>query len=461
MHSLRTGAMLLSATALLLSLYLRANGQPANKDTAEPAASTQPANPAPAAAAALSASPTGTAAPTTTLGVQIVMPPVYESTTSSLGALATSGSATLKTFRSDARTLAIRAALSNALLSAGQVATTITLDKSDNDSALGEIAILCAPRQGFVGSSVSLNYLNTLVQNINAVSTPTAAPTDIASALKLLFASSNYAIADKVKVDDATIATLKTATLTKCTADLQNYAKDFYGAEMPVGALAPLATPAPGAVSSVDTFAFLGPVGTLIDTFLSILQPILIDASKIVDQARRQQAIQTALAQNQDKISATGEQLAAAVDDYATSSRHLLVGAFVEQLVSIREMSIDLSGVPACKKLAPKSRLPSGAPDAAFISCWGVAWSKLKPQVDTLNTVGDSYDTLADAGDVSAGKLFKTIMANYKAIDSGQIPISNIVLNEMTEFITFANDIANAASKSNIAALKAAASAAK
>jgi hypothetical protein len=51
-------------------------------------------------------------------------------------------------------------------------------------------------------------------------------------------------------------------------------------------------------------------------------------------------------------------------------------------------------------------------------------------------------------------------MANYKKIRDDEIPISNVVLNEMTQFIAFAKDIANAAWASNIAALKAAAAAA-
>jgi hypothetical protein len=45
-------------------------------------------------------------------------------------------------------------------------------------------------------------------------------------------------------------------------------------------------------------------------------------------------------------------------------------------------------------------------------------------------------------------------MANYKKIRDDEIPISNVVLNEMTQFIAFAKDIANAAWASNIAALK-------
>ena len=409
---------------------------------------------------AQSADQTATPTTTKTLGVTR-LPPVYEPTISSLSALATSAGTALKTYRSDMRALAVRTALSKYLLSAGQIVTTINLNKADKDPALGENALLCIPRQSYAGSSVSLNYLNNLVQNINAVSSPAAAPTDIAGALKLLFASSGYAITDKVKVDPASVKALEASVLANCTADLIGYAKDYYGVDMPVApqpAAAPMAAAA--VATGVDTFAFLGPVGTLIDTFLSILQPILIDASKIVDQARRQEAIQTALAQNQDKIKTTGEQLATAVDNYAVATRHGLAGLFVEQLVTIREISVDLSSVADCKKIAPTSRLPSGAPDAAFIGCWSAAWAKLKPQVDTLNTIGDNYDSLADAGDVSASKLFATILANYTKIKNGQAPVTYNFLNEMTEFIAFANDIANAASKSNVAALKAAATAA-
>ena len=407
---------------------------------------------------ATSQNPVATPTSTTTLGVKIVVPPVYESTISSIGALATSSGAALKTYRSDARALTIRTALSRELLAAGTSVTRMNLDKTDTDPTLGESALLCAPRQSYISNSVSLNYLNTLVQNINSVSTPAAAPTDIAGALKLLFASSGYAITDKVKVDQSTLDDLANKILADCEADLRAYAKDYYGTEMPTADHLMLGSAAPG--SGVDTFAFLGPIGGLIDTFLSILQPVLIDASKIVDQTRRQQAVQTALEQNEDKISTTGKLLAAAVDNYAVSARHNLAGSFVEQLVAIRETSIDLGSIADCQNLTPTNRLPSGAPDAAFIGCWSAAWAKLQPQVNNLKTLGDNYDALADAGSVSASKLFDTIMANYKAIKNGQIPVSNVVLADMTEFVTFANDIANAASKSDVAALKAAAAAA-
>ncbi len=143
----------------------------------------------PVQADAQSTSPAATPGSTTTLGQQIALPPAYESVTSSLGAIATSGAATLQLNRSGARALAIRTALSKALLNAGASVTAITtLDKSDSNVSLEDAALLCAPRQSYVVNSVSLNYLNTLVQNINSVSALPAAPTDIASALALLLA---------------------------------------------------------------------------------------------------------------------------------------------------------------------------------------------------------------------------------------------------------------------------------
>ena len=407
----------------------------------------------------------------TTLGQQVALPPLYESVVSSLSAIATSGAAALKTYRSGARALAIRTALTTALLNEAAPVTTITLDKTDSNALLGDIALLCTPRQNYVGNSVSLNYLNSLVQNINTVSALPAAPTDIGGALALLFATSGYSIADKVNVDPGTIAKLGAAALTSCQTDLSSYDAAYYGIRiLPPGPAPAAAAPAAATPAGVDTFAFLGPIGTLIDTFLSILQPILIDASKIVDQARRQGAIINALTDpaTQAKITTTGQQLASAVDNYAASSRQGLVGSFVEQLVSIRETPIDLSNVADCRSVAPASRLPSGAPNAAFVGCWSAAWAKLKTQVDNLTALGDSYDLLADATSINgkSGKdLLGEILDDFKQMNTGKFDPTNaanlaVFAADVTQFINFANAVAAAASQSNISALKSAAAAA-
>jgi hypothetical protein len=354
--------------------------------------------------------------------------------------------------------------LSKALLTAAPTATTIILDKEDEDTSLGEIAILCAPREDYVTDSVYLNYLNTLVQNIDTVGAKATPPTDIASALKLLFASSGYSITDKIGVDDASVADRKEKALSACKADLSAYEADYYGTDITVGgreAGRSTANTQPSSGTSVDTFAFLGPIGTAIDTFLSVLQPVLIQASQLVDEQRRLNAIAAALNDpaTKQKIQTTGKELAQVVDNFATSSRHNFVGSFVEQLTLIREATVDLNNDSDCKHLMPTDRLASGAPNAAFISCWSVAWTKLKPQVDNLTSIGDNYDTLADANTVSAQSLFDKIMDDFSRIKNGAPSVS--FLNDTTQFIAFANAVANAASKSNIAALKSAVTAAE
>jgi hypothetical protein len=404
--------------------------------------------------------PPGTA---NSLGVPVTLPPAYESTISALSALATSGAAALKTNRANARALIIRTALTKTLLASAPSVTSIVLDKDNQDPALSEIALLCTPRQSYISNSVSLNYLNTLVQNLNAVSAKAAAPSDITGAIKLLLATSNYAIADKVKVDAQTIDSLAAATLASCKDDLISYDRDYYGTAIRAGA--PIANPAaaPAATGSIDTFAFLGPVGTLIDTFLSILQPVLIDASELVDETRRQTAIETALSdpEMEKKIATTGKQLAGALSAYAAASRYTQAALFVEQLTTIRQTSIDLTAETGCKNLAPGDRLPSGAPNAAFVSCWRAAWAKLQPLVATLTSTGDNYDNIADpSGGPNPQKLLATILADYAEIKAGATAPTNLAVfaSDVTEFITLANAIATAASSSNILKTGAAAS---
>jgi hypothetical protein len=122
---------------------------------------------------------------------------------------------------------------------------------------------------------------------------------------------------------------------------------------------------------------------------------------------------------------------------------------------------IDLSNVADCKDLVPASRLPSGAPNAAFISCWSAAWAKLKSQVDNLTALGDSYDGLADTTNISAKSKLGTILADFSKINAGQNDPASLAVfaADITEFITFANAVATAASQSNISALKSAAAA--
>ena len=424
-----------------------------------PLLATEPAGPQPAAAQS-GISAQATAAPPTSLSVPVTLPQPFEAAISSIAALTTGAGAALKTYRSDARTMAIRLALARALVAA-KVNTPITLSA---DGSLAEDAMLCGPRQSYITNSVYLNYLNSLIQNINTVSMRAAAPTDIPSALKLLLATTNYSIADKVKIDAGTLSELAAKTKVNCEGDLSTYAKDYYGL-VPGAAIGPAAAAAGGG-GAVTTFAFLGPIGTLVDTFLSILQPILIDWATLADEARRQQAIIYALSNKdiQSKVTTTGSALATALDAFSDSSRHAATGAFVEQLVSMRETKIDLTD--DCKTLSTASQ-KNGVPNPTFVQCFSVAWSKIQKDVANLSTLGDKYDTLADANTVSGKILFDRIMKDWVAIqqamaNGGAAIYTQSFLSDLTQFITFAQAVAAASSSSNLTALnKAAAAVAK
>jgi hypothetical protein len=65
----------------------------------------------------------------------------------------------------------------------------------------------CAPpRLGYAQKQLYQNYLSTLIQNIDAVSNKSAPDGTILDALKLLLASSGYAVTDLIGVDPKTVA---------------------------------------------------------------------------------------------------------------------------------------------------------------------------------------------------------------------------------------------------------------
>jgi hypothetical protein len=254
---------------------------------------------------------------------------------------------------------------------------------------------------------------------------------------------------------------LQSAAKKACEADLKAYDQDYYGDGTPAPKVEGKASQGLSEQDADFSLAFLGPIGSLIDSFVSIIQPIIIDASVAVDEFRRQAVIVAALRDPKTKpqLLASGKALSVAIDAYNASQKHTLTGAFVEELVAIRTAPINLSKDAECARAASDPRLPSGAPSASFISCWKSAWAILRPMVDDLNTIGDDYDNLADNGTTSATKLFGTIMADYDQIDAGKSDATAIFWDDITQFITLANAIASAASQSNITKLQKAAAA--
>jgi hypothetical protein len=400
--------------------------------------------PGAAAAPARPASPSPPAAP-------VGLPKAYESVVLTLGTLTASGAATLKTKRSDERALAIRAALTNGLVS--YKGDPIQLDKDNSNPDLGETALLCKVRTDYVASSNSLNFLTSLLSQVTEISKPTPQPGDLVGALKLLFATSGYSITDTMsKVSEDT---QKQQISDACAADLKSYDKTYYG--MAAGATPEMALAAPadaGGGVGLPFLNFMGPIGTLVNSFFSVLQPIAINAATIADQAKRERVIVKALSDQQAKIGADSKQLAVEVDNFTTNQRLSLAGSFVEQLVAIREKPIDLSKFPDCKNLGTdvnRSRRASGAPNALFITCWRASWAQIEPEVTNLLKLGDGYDALADAGSAIGTKQVEAILTDYTQL--GKKKPGGAFWDEVTQFVTFANAVADVASKGNLSGL--------
>jgi hypothetical protein len=392
-----------------------------------------------ASAPAATQAPSGSTGSATQAAQPVGLPKAYESIVLTLGTLATSGTAALKTKRSDERTLAIRSALTNALLSHG-TQTTIKLDPDNKAAPLGEVAMLCNVREDFVNSSNSLNFVSSLISQVTEVSKPAPKPGDLVSAFKLLFATSSYSISDKTsKVPEKK---QEQQFLDACDSDLKSYETAYYGAVVSASDKA-----VPAATDEGLAFLnFLGPVGVLINSFISVVQPIFIDAATIVDEQRREEVIVKALHDERNRIDSASKQLAVEVDNFAIGQRRNLAGSFVEQLVAIREKPIDISKIPECQSFAGTPRLPSGAPSASFITCWKASWAQIDSDVTNLLKTGDQYDALADAGNATGRKQIGVLLADYEKISAGKADASDIYWDAVTQFVSFANAVANAAS---------------
>ena len=297
--------------------------------------------------------------------------------------------------------------------------------------------------------------MSALDKKITALDTAVAKPTDLIGALNLLFADATFDSAGKIQ-DPVNIAKLKKDDLDSCDNDLKTYDHTYYGE-----GIGPISGGASDFVFAVAAIPVLfGAVEALYNSFVSIVTPVATQLAVDVDRTKKVNAIEAILKDPKtvDAIKTTGGQLAQAIDDYATASRRLKVGAFVEQLVQIRTMAIDVSKTSQCRaNLDKEERLQSGAPGADFINCWQAAWGQLAKPVANLVTIGDDYDALADNSSAKATKTFGDILAKYEAYLKAPKPANEDaqeLLQDLAQLISLGNAIANAASKSNATTLE-------
>lgn len=373
----------------------------------------------------------------------IGLPAAASAFIASASALAKSASDEVQLDRSQARLTEIRTALTKKLLSIDTLKPISLMD------VLDEKKLLCGPRESHITYIARYNYLNALVARINEVSKPKPA-TDLGSALALFLA--DYTVdAGQAALGDPTLHKLQARDKRRCENDIKSFDLAYYGAPI----LSPGGRPpaAPSAAAAVS-FGFLGPIGAVIDTFISVFTPVVVGAANLVDEAKRRDAIVTFLADpdHQKEIKVVGKYLAGELSDYTWSKRRVLAASFVEQQFELRNTTVDLSKVDACKDLIANrfKRSDSGAPSSTFMLCWRAAWGKLQGQVATLLKTGDDYDRLADAGDTaSALQAYNEITQDLSAIKENSVTSPKVLWEQVLKLVSFAKTVSAAFSEEN------------
>jgi hypothetical protein len=376
---------------------------------------------------------------------QSILPTAVDAFVASADALAKSASEPVDLGRATLRLDKVRLALTNKLLTA-KSNDTIQIDSLD------EADILCGTRTAQIVIAAQRNYLQAVAAKIDQAGKPSQID-NITSAVVALFASQSIDI--KSVADDAALKTSAEQLTTRCQNDLKQFDKHYYGREVvappgaqPLAAEAPLASPA----------SLFGPIGSLIDTIVSVITPVVIEGGKLVDEAKRREAVRRFLSDptNTKTITASGMQLAQQVSQFVVAKRHKLAGTFSEQLAATRAARIDLAKSDECKAYLtePKKleKRKSGAPSDQFVLCWRSIWNQLESQVSETLKAANDYDQLADAGDSdNAAKVFDPLSKSLAAIAQNQLDPKDLakVWNWATELLAFADKVNAAASKDN------------
>lgn len=376
----------------------------------------------------------------------VPMPKAFNSLSTSLSALAASGSEMIQMERTTQRLHAIRLAFTKRMLTADP-ASKIVLD----DNALEERALLCDVRSAHVITVARFGYLNSVATQIQEISKPTN-PTDLGSALKALFAS--YAIkASNASLSPDTIVKLQNDVKARCKSDIAGFDKAYYGTEIRSPVAASSAAPAPGGDREL-AFEFLGPIGALIDTVIGIITPIAVEAATLVDEVKRERAVQAFLSdpKNQSALKDAGGKLAATISQFTWEKRLRLAASVTERVKGLRATEIDLGTLSECKKLGPGEfdRSESGAPSSQFMLCSKAAWERIEEPIAELLKTADDYDQLADAGNTdTAKKAFEQVTGDLTAISENAVTDPTLLWQYVTQLVGFANTLQKSFSQEN------------
>jgi hypothetical protein len=364
-----------------------------------------------------------------------VLPPAVDALITGTGALAKSAGDTIDLGPSIARLTAIKAAFREALKKAN-ASTPLSL------SGLDEIALLCKTRSesGLLKLTAQRNFIQSVSGKIDALGRPSQID-NLSQAVASLFSSQSLevkGIPDKTALDRAS-----NSIESACEDDFKHIDVAYYAA--------------PEEKKTGDhSLAAFGAVGSLIDTIVGIITPVVVEGAKIIDEQRRRSVVLSYLQTPgvSTQISDSARELAAGVKQSIDAKRQSLAGTFNENLVLLRSKTEDLSKIEACKSLldggSDKAK-PNGAPNDAFVRCWEAAWAEIATQVANVIKSANDYDQLANAGDTS--DVQKNANAILNSMDKITKPGAKVDLTNLwnitVELLAFADKVNTAASADN------------
>ena len=314
--------------------------------------------------------------------------------------------------------------------------------------------MLCHPRGNAIVVSAERNYIQAVAAKINQVGTPSQID-NLSAAIGALFASQSVDVSGLP--DEASLKKEQKNILDRCSSDFKSYDEAYYGKSLSFGNQGSV----PGG-SAIPALALLGSVGSLVDTIVSVITPAVVEGSKLVDEAKRREAVLVFLrrADNIQNIESAGSDLAAKVSKFVLYKRHRLAAAFEEQMALLRGKEIELYKLTECSEYLTSdaakraSRRESGSPNDSFAICWKAAWDQVGGLASNAAKAADDYDQLADAGDSdNATKAFDPLSKSLSAVAQADGNLDAVsaakIWNWTTKLLAFADKVAASASVEN------------
>lgn len=313
---------------------------------------------------------------------------------------------------------------------------------------LDENKLLCLVQRTHIEVAARRNYMQALAGRIEQVGKP-AKIDNLIGAVQSLFSHQTIDLRGPMASKQELEALVKN-TVTRCGNDIKASSQSYY--------LASIAPPAPALTASTTDedeefpLVFLGSLSSLINVFVGIITPAVVEGAKFIDEQYRRDAIRRFLSDetNRTHIRQSGDTLATEVGAWIEGKRGTLTGSFLEKLAVLRKSEVNLAKFDACKgfETARFKTRASGAASDEFVLCWRAAWSQLEGSVAAVLKAADEYDQLLDAGDKNNAKTsFAELTQALSAISENSVTNPSELWAIATRLVAIGEKIQAATSK--------------